>query len=73
MIANVVATGQSGAINICSGKSTTIRQLVEAIADEYGRRDLLEFGTAAIHPSDPAAVVGICNAMLPNRSPESNS
>jgi dTDP-6-deoxy-L-talose 4-dehydrogenase (NAD+) len=73
MIANVVATGQSGAINICSGKSTTIRQLVEAIADEYGRRDLLEFGTAAIHPSDPAAVVGICNAIVPNRSPEANS
>jgi dTDP-6-deoxy-L-talose 4-dehydrogenase (NAD+) len=73
MIADVVATGQSGAINICSGKSTTIRQLVEAIADEYGRRDLLEFGTAAIHPSDPAAVVGICNAIVPNRSPEANS
>jgi dTDP-6-deoxy-L-talose 4-dehydrogenase (NAD+) len=73
MIANVVATGQSGAINICSGKSITIRQLVEAIADEYGRRDLLEFGTATIHPSDPAAVVGICNAILPNRSPEANS
>jgi dTDP-6-deoxy-L-talose 4-dehydrogenase (NAD+) len=73
MIANVVATGQSGAINICSGKSITIRQLVEAIADEYGRRDLLEFGTAAIHPSDPAAVVGICNAILPNCSPEANS
>ncbi|TCL75626.1 NAD(P)-dependent oxidoreductase [Rhizobium sp. BK251] len=72
MIAGVIETGQAGAINICSGKPTTIRQLVEAIADEYGRRDLLEFGTAAIHPSDPAAVVGVCNAIAPNRSPEAN-
>ncbi len=61
MIAHVADTGQTGPINICSGRAITIRQLVEGIADEYGRRDLLEFGTAAIHPSDPAAVVGICN------------
>ncbi len=70
MIADVVETGQPGAINICSGIPTTIRQLAERIADEYGRRDLLEFGTAAIHPSDPAAVVGLCNAITPTRMPE---
>jgi len=63
MIANVVETGQPGAINICSGMPTTIRQLAERIADDFGRRDLLEFGTASIHPSDPAAVVGVCNAI----------
>lgn len=60
-IAAVIGTGQTGAINICSGQPITIRALVEGIADEYGRRDLLEFGTAAIHPSDPAAVVGVPN------------
>ncbi|GEO83493.1 MULTISPECIES: NAD-dependent epimerase/dehydratase family protein [Alphaproteobacteria] len=60
-VAQVVETGQEGAINICSGRPTTIRELVEAVADEYGRRDLLEFGTAAIHSADPAAVVGVCN------------
>lgn len=70
MIADVVETGQPGAINICSGIPTTIRQLAERIADEYGRRDLLEFGTAAIHPSDPAAVVGVCNAITPTRMPQ---
>lgn len=64
-IASVVETGQQGPINICSGKAITIRALVEAIADEYGRRDLLEFGTAAIHPSDPAAVVGVSNLIRP--------
>lgn len=65
-IADVVETGQQGPVNICSGKAITIRALVEAIADEYGRRDLLEFGTAAIHPSDPAAVVGISNLIRPS-------
>lgn len=67
MIARVIDTGQAGAINVCSGVPTTIRQLAERIADEYGRRDLLEFGTAAIHPSDPAAVVGVCNALSVER------
>jgi nucleoside-diphosphate-sugar epimerase len=65
LISNVVTTGQRGAINICSGMPITIRQLAETIADEYGRRDLLEFGTAPIHPSDPSVVVGVCNAIEP--------
>ncbi|MVA59169.1 NAD-dependent epimerase/dehydratase family protein [Agrobacterium vitis] len=64
MIAGVVDTGQSGAINICSGKAVTIRALAERIANDYGRRDLLEFGTAEIHPADPLAVVGVCNVAL---------
>ena len=37
-----IALGDSkGPVNICSGKAVTVRQLAEAIADEYGRRDLL--------------------------------
>ncbi|MBB4009346.1 NAD-dependent epimerase/dehydratase family protein [Allorhizobium taibaishanense] len=63
MIAGVIDSGQCGPINICSGMPVTIRALAEAIADEYGRRDLLEFGSAEIHPSDPLAVVGVCNAL----------
>lgn len=66
MIADVVETAQTGPINICSGAAVTIRALVEQIADEYGRRDLLEFGTAEIHPADPLAVVGVCNAITPD-------
>lgn len=61
MIAGVVDTGQAGAINICSGRPVTIRAFAEQIADSYGRRDLLEFGTQPPRPSDPAAVVGVCN------------
>ena len=61
MIASVVDSGQTGAINICSGRRVTIRAFAEAIADSYGRRDLLEFGSQPPRPSDPAAVVGVCN------------
>lgn len=62
MIADVVDTRQSGTINVCSGEAITVRQFAERIADEYGRRDLLAFGAATPHPSDPSAVVGIPNA-----------
>ncbi len=61
MIANVVDSGQQGVINICSGTPTTIRAFAEQIADGYGRRDLLQFGSKPPHPGDPAAVVGVCN------------
>ncbi len=61
MIAQVVATGQPGAINICSGEPVTVRQLAERLADEFGRRDLLRFGTAPLRPTDPSAVVGVRN------------
>jgi nucleoside-diphosphate-sugar epimerase len=63
MIAGVIDTGQPGAINICSGRAVTIRAFAERIADVYGRRDLLEFGAAPPRPSDPAAVVGVCNVV----------
>ncbi|MET0366239.1 MAG: NAD(P)-dependent oxidoreductase [Sphingobium sp.] len=61
MIASVVNTGQTGAINICSGEGVTIRAFAEGIADGYGRRDLLRFNGQPPRPSDPAAVVGVCN------------
>lgn len=61
MIARIAATGQLGAINICSGEPITVRQLAERTADAFGRRDLLEFGTAPLRANDPAAVVGVCN------------
>lgn len=60
-IGNIVATGQPDTINICSGTPITIRNFAENIAAQYGRCDLLEFGTASLHPSDPKAVVGVSN------------
>lgn len=61
MIAALAETGQSGVVNICSGKAVTIRDIAEEIADRYGRRDLITFGTATVHPRDPMAVVGVPN------------
>lgn len=50
---------EQGAKNICSGKAITVRQLAEKIADEYGRRDLLNFGARPDNYMDPPKVVGI--------------
>jgi len=55
-----LALGQAtGAINICSGQAQTVREMVERIADEYGRRDLLRFGVRAENHFDPPCIVGI--------------
>lgn len=48
-----------GAINICSGIPVTIKQLAENIADEYGRRDLLNFRARTNDLIDPPCVIGI--------------
>ena len=57
-----VATGKkNGPINICSGIPISIRQLVEKIADEYSRRDLLVFGARPDNLVDPPRIVGMSN------------
>ena len=48
----------SGPVNICSGTPITIQALAEQIADEYGRRDLLNFGMRPDNLQDPPSVVG---------------
>lgn len=48
-----------GAINICSGQGITVRELALQIADEYGRRDLLNFGARPDNLVDPPCVVGL--------------
>ncbi|WP_454849415.1 NAD-dependent epimerase/dehydratase family protein [Rhizobium binxianense] len=54
------ATGdRTGPMNICSGVPITVRQMAEAIADEYGRRDLLNFGARPDNLIDPPCVVGV--------------
>lgn len=59
MIVNCALSNKHGATNICSGNPITIRQLAEKIADEYGRRDLLDFGARENNLIDPPCVVGI--------------
>ncbi len=55
--------GEVGAVNVCSGRGVTVRALAEAIADEYGRRDLLRFGARPENLVDPPIVVGVRGAL----------
>jgi len=59
MIVEAALGTVQGPVNICSGVPTTIRQLAELIADEYGRRDLLHFGARPNNMVDPPCVVGV--------------
>lgn len=65
MIADLSLSEQCGPVNICSEKGITIRALVEGVADEYGRRDLLRFGSRPLNPFDPPTVVGRRSGVSP--------
>ena len=58
-IADIATNNIQGSVNICSGTPITVRQLVEKIADKYGRRDLLKFGVRKDNLVDPPCIVGI--------------
>jgi len=57
-ICDVALGNRQGAMNICSGVPRSVHDCATAIADEYGRRDLLEFGTLKDNPSDWDTIVG---------------
>jgi len=57
-IAKVSIGNTQGPINICSGIPITVRDLVERVADEYGRRDLLKFGARPNNPNEPQTIIG---------------
>jgi nucleoside-diphosphate-sugar epimerase len=59
LIVDAALGDRQGPVNICSGVGTTVRELAERIADEYGRRDLLRFGTRPNNLFDPPRVVGV--------------
>jgi nucleoside-diphosphate-sugar epimerase len=59
MIAETALGNLQGPVNICSGIPITVRQLAEQIADEFGRRDLLDFGSRPDNLIDPPCVVGV--------------
>lgn len=58
MIVDTALSNTQGATNVCSGNPITVKQLAERIADEYGRRDLLDFGTQSAN-SAASHLVGI--------------
>lgn len=59
LLADALYSGAEGAFNLCSGVPITVRQVAERIADEYGRRDLLNFGARRDNLVDPACVLGL--------------
>ena len=59
MIADCSLGSRQGSINICSGIPITVRQFAEQIADQFSRRDLLNFGARPDNLVDPPCVVGL--------------
>lgn len=64
IITQIALGNQLGPINICSGIPVTVKQFAEKIADKYGRRDLLNFGSRPNNLVDPPVVLGIPNYNL---------
>jgi dTDP-6-deoxy-L-talose 4-dehydrogenase (NAD+) len=59
LIADASLSKNVGPFNICSGIGVSIRELAENIADEFGRRDLLNFGALEDNITDAPYVVGV--------------
>lgn len=65
MLAKDITGTRTGPTNICSGQGVTIRALAEGIADQYGRRDLLNFGAYPENLTDPPVIVGVRAGEVP--------
>ena len=59
MIVDGALSTVEGPANICTGTGRSVRELAEEIADQYGRRDLLNFGARAENLMDPPRIVGV--------------
>jgi|TARA_B110000908_G_scaffold113390_1_gene132983 dTDP-6-deoxy-L-talose 4-dehydrogenase (NAD+) len=61
--AELIIKGTFGSIegpaNICSGRGKSIQEFAREIADIYGRRDLLNFGSRPDNLIDPRSIIGI--------------
>ena len=64
IISKVALGNYKGAINICSGKPVSIKQLAEKIADIYSGRDLLNFGARKKNLLDPPIILGVPNIKI---------
>ena len=58
LIVKVILSQEVGAVNICSGIGTSVRQFATLIAERLGRKDLLRFGARPNNYFDPPCVVG---------------
>jgi dTDP-6-deoxy-L-talose 4-dehydrogenase (NAD+) len=69
-ILDLAAGDMQGAVNICSGIPISVRQFAERVADQYGRRSMLRFGTRPDNLQDPPLLVGV-KSVLQERAYES--
>jgi len=65
MIVDGAFSQVEGAANICTGQGQTVRELAESIADQYGRRDLLNFGARPDNLVDPPCIIGVPTVFRP--------
>ena len=61
IIAKIALGSKVGPINICSGISVSVRQIAEKVADEFGRRDLLDFNKYQDKTNSHRFIVGVPN------------
>lgn len=55
--------GASGIFDIASGVPVTVRQLMETVGAECGKRELIRFGALTERPGDPSGVGGNCEPL----------
>jgi nucleoside-diphosphate-sugar epimerase len=61
VIASIALGSKVGPINVCSGNSVSVRQIAEKIADDFGRRDLLDFDKHQDKNNSHHFIVGVPN------------
>jgi dTDP-6-deoxy-L-talose 4-dehydrogenase (NAD+) len=59
LVARAVAAGDAGPVNVCSGRPTTIRRLVEGWVRDHGWRIQLNFGRFPYPDYEPFAFWGV--------------
>ncbi len=64
MISSAAMGMNVGPFNVCSGEGQSIRELAENIADEYGKKELLNFGAREDNLADAPYVVGLKTKIL---------
>jgi dTDP-6-deoxy-L-talose 4-dehydrogenase (NAD+) len=62
MIVDDALSDRIGACNIATGTGKSVRAMAEAVADQYGRRDLLRFGARPDRLDDPLRIVAATRA-----------
>lgn len=62
-LVKLVATRHDDAVNVCSGTATTLRRMIELVAQHTGNARVLQFGAREFGPAEDHYVVGR-NALL---------